>query len=156
MRGTDQHVGHFNGARCSVSTVSQYSSGGNNEGRQRKRIRRKALGVVPSTPPFLPPCELGASCFSSSPSLRLPSPGHRMSSALPSPLAEAIGRKLSTWKGWVQRGKTQNCMFRMMDVMQSMLTARKKKKSWQTMRATPVTDCMFVFPSIPSRTFGGR
>lgn len=83
------------------------------------------------------PCALGASCFSSSPSLRLPSPGHRMSSALPSPLAEAIGRKLSTWKGWVQRGKTQNCMFRMMDVMQSMLTARKKKKKAGRQRGRP-------------------
>lgn len=131
--------------------------GGNNEGRQRKRIRRKALGVVPSTPPFLPPCALGASCFSSltfsPPSFSRPSdvlslaqpPGrsHRKKAFD----VEGVGAKRQDSKLHVQNdgryAKHAHCK-------------KIKKKSWQTMRATPVTDCMFVFPSIPSRTFGGR
>lgn len=133
--------------------------GGNNEGRQRKRISRKALGVVPSTPPFLPPCALHARRFLlliltfSPPSFSRPSdvlslaqpPGrsHRKKAFD----VEGVGAKRQDSKLHVQNdgryAKHAHCK-------------KIKKKSWQTTRATPVTDCMFVCLPIPSRTFGGR
>lgn len=136
-----------------VDRISIQLGGENNEGRQRKRIRRKALGVVPSTPPFLRARRFLLLILTFSPP-SFSRPSDVLSLAQPPGRShrkkafdvEGVGAKRQDSKLHVQNdgryAKHAHC--------------KKKKKSWQTMRATPVTDCMFVFPSIPSRTFGGR